>query len=933
MPRHWELDGAGGSVPPCTPSLGDSQLMLTTRVDTTDVTREIPTSTTDEISFAWTTDTGDPGGGDWGAGDYSGSVNIATLDSDGSFKIQLLRRTSACGTGEILGTSSSFAVAGIASFTVNLDPAAGATGDLYQLRVLGSNSNAHQTKTLTITIDDPDSSAGGQFVTGQSGEIALYIGGKPSGEMDLFISGKPSGDLDLFIEGHEVTSGDIPLFIQGKPSGEITLFLDATPEVSEDIALFIQGKGIIPNHNTFFNDIQTDTISRIISNASDQHIISNEVAFSGDRNLRGISIDKYNEKIYFVSGVAPLNIVRTNYDGSNLEILFTSGANFSVDLEVDYHNQKLFLSTTTPSTLAKFDLVTSGIDIIHTGIADTAQLFFDFDPFNYKIYIGRKFISKDIIVTDYQGKIESTIVPVAGDDINEVELDLLSGKVLWIDGSSVGNQAVNRVNLDGTGFETIIVSSGGGSVLDPDHLTVNTFEEKIYLSDRFIPYPLRFDLDGSNIEFLGFPPKSLTISQQLSSEPDKTEISLYIGGIPSGNIPLFIGGKDNTSGNITLFIQGKDNTSGTIDLFIQGKPSGQIPLFIEGASSGATPVSAEIDLYIGGIPSGEIPLFISGKPSGEMDLFISGRPSGDTSLFIAGIPSGEISLFIHGKDNITGNIDLFIAGKPSGEISLFIKGQSSGEIDLFIGGKPSGDMALFINGVDSASGDISLFINGVIGVILSSGDTSLFIGGRPSGETDLFIEGFSPTNGEIILFTVGCAPKATPVVRPNLFTIPSTVIDIFEREVDALIRDLGKKIKLIYKPTIIDCPNCIFDLIGRKSANRFQSGGPQPFSDGARCPYCRGTGKTEKENSEIILGLVDWKPRDYQDFGISIQNANAIVGIKTLATDAIKIQRATEAIVDYAISDIMKLRCKKLRDPMITGLKNSRYAVSFWIRI
>ena len=189
----------------------------------------------------------------------------------------------------------------------------------------------------------------------------------------------------------------------------------------------------------------------------------------------------------------------------------------------------------------------------------------------------------------------------------------------------------------------------------------------------------------------------------------------------------------------------------------------------------------------------------------------------------------------------------------------------------------------------------------------------------------------------MILFIVGCAPKATPIVRPNLFNIPSTVIDIFEREVDALIRDLGKKIKLIYKPTIIDCSNCIFDLIGRKSANRFQSGGPQPFSDGARCPYCRGTGKTEQENSEIIIGLVDWKSRtnstDYQDFGISIQSSNAIVSIKTLATDAIKIQRATEAIVDYAISDIIKLRCRKLRDPMITGLKNSRYAVSFWQRI
>ncbi len=202
-----------------------------------------------------------------------------------------------------------------------------------------------------------------------------------------------------------------------------------------------------------------------------------------------------------------------------------------------------------------------------------------------------------------------------------------------------------------------------------------------------------------------------------------------------------------------------------------------------------------------------------------------------------------------------------------------------------------------------------------------------------SDRSQLTFSYYQTPNRSMTLLIAGCAPKKPKKSKKDLFTIPSTVIDIFEREVDALIRDLGKKIKLIYKPTIIDCPNCIFDLIGRKSANRFQSGGPQPFSDGARCPYCRGTGKTEQENSEIILGLVDWKPRDYQDFGISVQNSNAIVGIKTLATDAVKIQRATEAIVDYAISDIIKLRCRKLRDPMTTGLKNSRYAISFWQRI
>ena len=187
--------------------------------------------------------------------------------------------------------------------------------------------------------------------------------------------------------------------------------------------------------------------------------------------------------------------------------------------------------------------------------------------------------------------------------------------------------------------------------------------------------------------------------------------------------------------------------------------------------------------------------------------------------------------------------------------------------------------------------------------------------------------------GQLDLVVIGCGiPIDPPVARPALFVIPSTVIEIFEREIDGLITDLGRDIKLIYDPSVVVCINCQFDPIGNKSNNRFRPGGPISFPDGSRCPYCNGSGRTEEENSEIIKALVSWDAKDYIDFGISIQNPNAVVRTKTLLKLVPKIQRAKEAIVDYRINDILKLKCRKLRDPIPTGLKNSRYAITWWQR-
>ena len=150
----YELDGANGADSDCTPALGNNEKALLTRTDTTDVTRDVPTSTVDELSVAWTSEPNNPNVADWTLGDYTASINVSAKESPQlEFKFQLHRTNSGCTSQETLGTSGAQLGTGVITFTVNVDPAAGAATDRYQLILLGTNNDSHQPRLFTWAID------------------------------------------------------------------------------------------------------------------------------------------------------------------------------------------------------------------------------------------------------------------------------------------------------------------------------------------------------------------------------------------------------------------------------------------------------------------------------------------------------------------------------------------------------------------------------------------------------------------------------------------------------------------------------------------------------------------------------------------------------------------------------------------------------------
>jgi hypothetical protein len=217
----------------------------------------------------------------------------------------------------------------------------------------------------------------------------------------------------------------------------------------------------------------------------------------------------------------------------------------------------------------------------------------------------------------------------------------------------------------------------------------------------------------------------------------------------------------------------------------------------------------------------------------------------------------------------------------------------------------SGD--LFISGPITANENVSLFIEGT-GIFPVSGTMSVFV------------------NGEVARPTVAC-PQLDDTAS---IQIGSELISIYQSRIDSLINQLGKSVLLEYTPIRVTCPNCTYDVQRQRSTGIHIPGGPRPFVRGRKCPYCKGRGSLETPVQKCIRCLIKWNPTDAEDYGISISGRKDIVRFKTYLYNFDDLVRAKHAISNYDIASASKLRVKMITEPVLVGLRESRYCISFW---
>jgi len=245
----------------------------------------------------------------------------------------------------------------------------------------------------------------------------------------------------------------------------------------------------------------------------------------------------------------------------------------------------------------------------------------------------------------------------------------------------------------------------------------------------------------------------------------------------------------------------------------------------------------------------------------------------------------------------------------------------SNDIDLFIHGRDSesNSIDLFLSGIVLVSNDINLFI---LGPILIDDSINLFVkqNDQATSGIDLFIRGLQTPNNQ-----------ACPALDPTLpIQIGDDLIEIYQSRIDSLINQLGKNVLLEFNPITQPCTNCEFDVISGKSKGIYKVGGPIPFPRGQKCPYCKGIGFLEEPVYKCIKCLIQWNPKDAKTYGISVSDPLSIVRFKGFLTDGDDMARAKSAIANYDIDDLMKFRVKLIKEPIIVGLRESRYIIAFW---
>lgn len=189
-------------------------------------------------------------------------------------------------------------------------------------------------------------------------------------------------------------------------------------------------------------------------------------------------------------------------------------------------------------------------------------------------------------------------------------------------------------------------------------------------------------------------------------------------------------------------------------------------------------------------------------------------------------------------------------------------------------------------------------------------------------------------SGVMPLNVFGYAPKS-PLVCPPLdstaaIQISPALIRLYQDRIDALLNQLGKNVVLEFDPVQTPCPNCLFDPITNRSTGVYRDAGPEPFPRGRKCPYCKGEGVVTSNETRCIKCLIKWAPKDAMNYGLTVTDPRAIVRTKCLLTNAPLIARARTAIIDYGISDVTRLKVKRLRGPVPVGLREDRYAITFW---
>jgi len=176
-----------------------------------------------------------------------------------------------------------------------------------------------------------------------------------------------------------------------------------------------------------------------------------------------------------------------------------------------------------------------------------------------------------------------------------------------------------------------------------------------------------------------------------------------------------------------------------------------------------------------------------------------------------------------------------------------------------------------------------------------------------------------------------------PVIKYGVtptFSIPSSIISSHEYIADALIEGpTGQPCQLIYpvnKNSV--CPNCKYNPRQKKSSNIYKDGGPVPFENHTICPWCGGTGKSNRAIREEIRFRVYWSQRDWI-ISSPVENPDSSVMIIGYMYNLPKLEKCDRILLNKEVEPYRKWICERAGEAVPWGLAQDRYFAQMLNRV
>lgn len=158
----------------------------------------------------------------------------------------------------------------------------------------------------------------------------------------------------------------------------------------------------------------------------------------------------------------------------------------------------------------------------------------------------------------------------------------------------------------------------------------------------------------------------------------------------------------------------------------------------------------------------------------------------------------------------------------------------------------------------------------------------------------------------------------------------------YKKAMTQLVKDLSQQITIVQEsPMFVDCPNCVWDSINKKSSNVYDSSFTMPttifpstseeriispisFTEG-RCPVCIGEGQIFTSKEICIDAMVNFlsgtgsRESSYASLPVGKEGVNLVV-VKTLACHY-------ELLLNNFVFFINNnVKCVKFKPPIVRGL-------------